>query len=212
MVLKLLLSTYRTRLHIKPYVSNIISIVFTEYLIPEHRKTTLWLTLWVLNTGSLTISPAVSSYTAQPPTRLIRLVISVTIIHKWQNELPTTRIDNSKVNWVFKGHKTKVINRKVRGCRLIELQLGVRQYCYSQTLNSGRITLESNDFSNKLVMTHSNQLVHCRPSHSICNHHWSRHLQHIIKQNLILQTFKGLSSSELKKLQGTLSVITLVLD
>lgn len=44
------------------------------------------------------------------------------------------------------------------------------------TLNCGRVSLKSDDFSDKLVMTHTDEFVHGSSAHALTNNHGSRHL------------------------------------
>mmetsp|Transcript_9950 Transcript_9950/g.60838 ORF Transcript_9950/g.60838 Transcript_9950/m.60838 type:complete len:290 (+) Transcript_9950:2299-3168(+) len=45
-------------------------------------------------------------------------------------------------------------------------------------LQCGIVSFQSNDFSDELLWSHTDEFIHCRSSHPFCNDHWSRHLLH----------------------------------
>ena len=45
------------------------------------------------------------------------------------------------------------------------------------TLNRGRVSLKSDDFPDKLVMTHTDEFVHGSSAHALTNNHGSRYLE-----------------------------------
>lgn len=51
----------------------------------------------------------------------------------------------------------------------------------THTLDCGRISLQSNNFSNKVVMTNTNKFIHGSPTHSICDNDWSWYLMNFME-------------------------------